>query len=40
MRAQALLFLVHLAVDELLDVGMIGVQDHHLGRPAGLAARS
>ena len=28
-----------LAPDEVLDVGMVGVEDDHLGRPAGLAAR-
>ena len=31
--------LVGLAVDELDDVGMVGVEDDHLGRAAGLAAR-
>jgi len=34
-----LLFFVGLAVDELGDVGMIDVEDHHLGGPSGLAAR-
>ncbi len=33
----ALLFL--LALDELDDIGMVRVEDHHLGRAAGLAAR-
>ena len=34
-----LLLFLHLAVDELDDVGMIGVEDDHLGRAARLAAR-
>ena len=34
-----LLLLLDLAVDELDDVGVIGVEDHHLGRAARLAAR-
>ena len=33
-----LLLLLHLAVDELHDVRMIRVEDHHLGRAPGLAA--
>ena len=36
-RPRLLLFF-DLAADELGDVGMVGVQDHHLRRPAGLAA--
>ena len=28
-----------LAPDEVLDVGVVGVEDDHLGRPAGLAPR-
>ena len=34
-----LLLLDHLPVDELLDVGMVGVDDHHLGGAARGAAR-
>ena len=34
-----LLLLLHLPVDELLDVRMVGVDDHHLGRAARGAAR-
>src|SRR6185295_1111325 len=34
-----LLLLLHLPVDELLDVGMVGVDDHHLGGAARRAAR-
>ena len=34
-----LLLLDHLPVDELLDVGMVGIDDHHLGGAAGGAAR-
>ncbi len=34
-----LLLFVGLAGDEFDDVGMIGVEDHHLGRPPRLAAR-
>ncbi len=34
-----LALLDRLAPDELLDVGMVGVEDHHLRRPPGLAAR-
>src|SRR4029079_3534271 len=37
-RPGLLLFLA-LALDELLDVGVIGVEDDHLGGAAGLAAR-
>ena len=33
-----LLLLVRLAVDEVLDVRVVDVEDHHLGRAAGLAA--
>ena len=33
-----LLLLLHLPVDELLDVGVVGVDDHHLGRAARGAA--
>ena len=35
----SLALLLDLAPDELLDVGMIGVEDDHLRRPSGLAAR-
>ena len=34
-----LALLLDLAPDELLDVGVVDVEDDHLGRPAGLAAR-
>ena len=34
-----LLLLDHLPVDELLDIGMVGVEDHHLGGAARGAAR-
>ena len=34
-----LALLDRLAPDELLDVGVVGVEDHHLGGAAGLAAR-
>ena len=34
-----LLLFVRLRIDELLDVGMRGVEDHHLGRATRLAAR-
>ena len=34
-----LLFLLHLPVDVVFDVGMIDVDHHHLGRPPGGAAR-
>ena len=37
-EARDLLLLGHLPVDELLDVGMIDVDDHHLGRAARGAA--
>ena len=33
-----LLLFNHFPVDERFDVGMIHIQDHHLGRPAGGAA--
>ena len=33
-----LLLFEHLPVDEILDIGVVGVDDHHLGRPAGGAA--
>ncbi len=36
-RRDLLLFL-HLPVDELLDVGMVGVDDHHLGGASGRSA--
>ncbi len=34
-----LLLLDHLPVDELLDIGMVGIEDHHLGGAARGAAR-
>src|SRR5262249_6953472 len=34
-----LLFFDHLPIDELLDVGVIGIEDHHLGGAARRAAR-
>src|SRR5207244_4833362 len=33
-----LLFFLHLALDEVFDVGMVDVEDDHLGCAAGLAA--
>ena len=33
-----LALLTGLAPDEVPDVGMVGVEDHHLGRPSGLAS--
>src|SRR4029079_9221271 len=38
-ESRDLLLLLHLPVDELLDVGMVGVDDHHLRRAARGAAR-
>jgi hypothetical protein len=38
MRAQALASSLALALDELDDVGMVDVEDDHLGGAAGLAA--
>jgi hypothetical protein len=37
-QSRDLLLLLHLPVDELLDVGMIGIDHHHLGGAARGAA--
>src|SRR5205823_11176443 len=37
-QCPGLALLLDLAVDELDDVRMVGIEDHHLGRPASLAA--
>ena len=39
LEGACLAFFVGLAPDELFDVGMVDIEDHHLGCPPGLASR-